>query len=68
MVAITLRVNPLVWHNSWTAIAFRAGQVLRTRTYEVEIVDRLGAGDYARIRDLARQYVAIVQKSRPQVS
>ena len=45
VVAITLRVNPLVWHNSWTAIAFRAGQVLRTRTYEVEIVDRLGAGD-----------------------
>ena len=44
-VAITLRVNPLVWRNSWTAIAYRSGQVLRTRTYEVEIVDRLGAGD-----------------------
>jgi len=28
----------------------------------------VAAGDYARIRDLARQYVAIVQKSRPQVS
>jgi len=45
VVAITLRQNPLVWRNSWTAIAWRAGQVLRTRTYEVEIVDRLGAGD-----------------------
>jgi 2-dehydro-3-deoxygluconokinase len=45
VVAITLRVNPLVWRNSWTAIAYRSGQVLRTRTYEVEIVDRLGAGD-----------------------
>jgi 2-dehydro-3-deoxygluconokinase len=44
-VAITLRVNPLVWRNSWTAIAYRSGQMLRTRTYEVEIVDRLGAGD-----------------------
>ena len=44
-VAITLRVNPLVWRNSWTAIAYRSGQLLRTRTYEVEIVDRLGAGD-----------------------
>jgi 2-dehydro-3-deoxygluconokinase len=44
-VAITLRENPLVWKNSWTAIAYRAGQVLRTRSYEVEIVDRLGAGD-----------------------
>lgn len=45
IVAITLRDNPLVWKNSWTAIAYRNGQVFRTRTYEVEIVDRLGAGD-----------------------
>jgi 2-dehydro-3-deoxygluconokinase len=44
-VAITLRENPLVWKNSWTAIAYREGKVYRTRTYEVEIVDRLGAGD-----------------------
>src|SRR5262245_25502970 len=45
IVAITLRENPLVWKNSWTAIAYRQGRVLRTKTYEVEIVDRLGAGD-----------------------
>jgi 2-dehydro-3-deoxygluconokinase len=45
VVAVTLRENPLVWRNSWTAIAYKDGQVLRTRTYEVEIVDRLGAGD-----------------------
>lgn len=45
MVAITLRENPLVWKNSWTAIVYHEGKVLRTRTYEVEIVDRLGAGD-----------------------
>jgi 2-dehydro-3-deoxygluconokinase len=44
-VAITLRQNPLVWRNSWTAIAYHGGKLLRTRTYEVEIVDRLGAGD-----------------------
>src|SRR5262249_60002695 len=44
-VAITLRDNPLVWRNSWTAMVWQAGKVLRTRTYEVEIVDRLGAGD-----------------------
>jgi 2-dehydro-3-deoxygluconokinase len=44
-VAITLRDNPLVWRNSWTAIAYQAGQIFRTKTYEVEIVDRLGAGD-----------------------
>ena len=45
IVAITLRENPLVWKNSWTAIAYQDGKLLRTRTYEVEIVDRLGAGD-----------------------
>src|SRR5262245_1579429 len=45
IVAITLRENPLVWKNKWTAIALQGGQVLRTQTYEVEIVDRLGAGD-----------------------
>jgi 2-dehydro-3-deoxygluconokinase len=44
-VAITLRDNPLVWRNSWTAIAYSSGQVFKTRSYEVEIVDRLGAGD-----------------------
>jgi 2-dehydro-3-deoxygluconokinase len=44
-VAITLRENPLVWKNSWTAIAYQDGKILRTRTHEVEIVDRLGAGD-----------------------
>jgi len=44
-IAITLRENPLVWKNSWTAMAFQNGTILRTKTYEVEIVDRLGAGD-----------------------
>src|SRR5262249_45104610 len=45
LVAITLRENPLVWKNSWTAIAYQAGKTYRTKSYEVEIVDRLGAGD-----------------------
>jgi 2-dehydro-3-deoxygluconokinase len=45
MVAITLRENPLVWKNTWTAIACQGQTIHRTRTYEVEIVDRLGAGD-----------------------
>jgi 2-dehydro-3-deoxygluconokinase len=45
VVAITIRENPLVWKNTWTAMAYRDGKVFRTRTYEVEIVDRLGAGD-----------------------
>ena len=45
VVAITLRDNPLVWRNSWTGMAYANGTIFRTRTYEVEIVDRLGAGD-----------------------
>ncbi len=44
-IAITVRENPLVWKNSWTAIAYQDGKILRTKQYEVEIVDRLGAGD-----------------------
>jgi 2-dehydro-3-deoxygluconokinase len=43
--AITLRDNPLVWKNGWTAVAWQEGRLLRTKSYEVEIVDRLGAGD-----------------------
>src|SRR5262249_17926039 len=45
IVAITLRENPLVWKNTWSAMAYRTGTVYKTRSYEVEIVDRLGAGD-----------------------
>lgn len=45
VAAVTLRENPLVWKNTWTAIAYRDGTVYRTRSFEVEIVDRLGAGD-----------------------
>jgi 2-dehydro-3-deoxygluconokinase len=44
-IAITLRENPLVWKNTWTAIAYQEGKLYHTRTFEVEIVDRLGAGD-----------------------
>ncbi len=46
-VAITLRENPLVWKNTWTAIAYADGQILRTRTYEVEIVDRLARATHS---------------------
>ncbi len=45
VVAITLRDNPLVWRNSWTAVAYKGGELYTTRSHEVEIVDRLGAGD-----------------------
>jgi 2-dehydro-3-deoxygluconokinase len=44
-VAITLRENPRVWQNSWSALIYAAGTVHRAPRYEVEIVDRIGAGD-----------------------
>jgi 2-dehydro-3-deoxygluconokinase len=44
-VAITLRENPLVWRNTWTAIAYVEGRYFDDVKYELEIVDRLGGGD-----------------------
>jgi len=44
-VAITLRENPLVWRNSWSAIAYADGKFYDDVKYELEIVDRLGGGD-----------------------
>ncbi len=44
-VAITLREDLSVWKNNWTAIAYADGKVFTDRTYTVEIVDRVGAGD-----------------------
>src|SRR3989304_701178 len=45
IVTITLRDSPLVWQNKWTAGACQDGRIYSTKTYEVEIVDRVGAGD-----------------------
>jgi len=45
VVTITLRETPSVWKNYWTAIAYSDGKFYRDRKYEVEIVDRVGAGD-----------------------
>ncbi len=44
-VAITLRENPSVWKNTWTAIVHADGQFYDDRKYELEIVDRIGGGD-----------------------
>jgi 2-dehydro-3-deoxygluconokinase len=44
-VAITLREDLSVWKNNWTAIAYADGKIFADRTYAVEIVDRVGAGD-----------------------
>ena len=45
VVAITLRENVSVWKNNWTAIAYSNGKFYADKTYEVEIVDRVGGGD-----------------------
>ncbi|NUP99440.1 MAG: sugar kinase [Armatimonadetes bacterium] len=44
-VALTLRENPSVWFNSWTAIAWHNGRLYSDVKREVEIVDRVGGGD-----------------------
>ncbi|HEY3113119.1 MAG TPA: sugar kinase [Gemmatimonadaceae bacterium] len=44
-VAITLRENPRVLLNNWSAIVIADGKIHRAPSYEVEIVDRIGAGD-----------------------
>lgn len=45
VVAGTKREAPLVWRNRFAAVGYAAGQVYESAWYEVEIVDRLGAGD-----------------------
>jgi 2-dehydro-3-deoxygluconokinase len=44
-VAITLRENPKVWVNTWSALVLAGGTRHDAPRYEVEIVDRIGAGD-----------------------
>lgn len=44
-VAGVRRETPLVWRNRFGAVGFTAGRHHETPGYEVEIVDRLGAGD-----------------------
>jgi len=45
VVCITLREDVSVLRNRWTAIAYAAGKIYDDLTYDVEIVDRVGAGD-----------------------
>ena len=45
VVCITLREDISVLRNRWTAIAYSAGKIYDDKTYDVEIVDRVGAGD-----------------------
>jgi 2-dehydro-3-deoxygluconokinase len=45
VVAGTRRESPLVWRNRFAAVGYSNGQTYESAWYEVEIVDRLGAGD-----------------------
>jgi 2-dehydro-3-deoxygluconokinase len=44
-LAMTLRQTPSVWRNAVTAVGFAGGRFVRSASYEVEVVDRLGSGD-----------------------
>jgi 2-dehydro-3-deoxygluconokinase len=44
-VAVTLRENPRVLLNSWSAIVAADGKIHNAPRYEVEVVDRIGVGD-----------------------
>ena len=45
IVTITLRGDTSVLRNTWTAIAYAGGQIVDDRTYEIELIDRIGGGD-----------------------
>lgn len=45
VVCITIREDLSVLRNRWTAIAYSGGRIYEDKTYDVEIIDRLGAGD-----------------------
>jgi 2-dehydro-3-deoxygluconokinase len=45
VVCITIREDLSVLRNRWTAIAYSSGKIYEDKTYEVELVDRVGAGD-----------------------
>jgi len=47
IVAITLRQNPSVWRNTWTAIAYEKStdSVYSAPMFDIEVVDRVGSGD-----------------------
>lgn len=44
-VAITLRESHSADRNGWSAMMLHDGQILHSRSYDIEIVDRVGGGD-----------------------
>ena len=45
IVTITVRGDVSVLRNTWTAIAYSEGGFVDDRTYDLELVDRVGGGD-----------------------
>ena len=45
IVTITVRGDVSVLRNTWTAIAYSEGRFVDDRTYDLELVDRVGGGD-----------------------
>jgi 2-dehydro-3-deoxygluconokinase len=45
VVTITIRGDQSVLRNTWTAIACADGECVDDKTYEIEVVDRVGGGD-----------------------
>jgi 2-dehydro-3-deoxygluconokinase len=45
IVTITIRGDLSVLRNTWTAIAYVDGAIINDRTYDLELVDRIGGGD-----------------------
>ena len=45
VVTITIRGDQSVLRNTWTAIACVDGECIDDKTYEIEVVDRVGGGD-----------------------
>ncbi len=45
VVTITLRGDTSVLRNSWTSIAYAGGAIVDDRTYDIELMDRIGGGD-----------------------
>ena len=44
-VAISLRDSISADHNDWSGIFYSDGKVFKSKKYEIQIVDRVGAGD-----------------------
>ena len=44
-LAMTLRETPSVWRNTVSAVGYAGGRFIQARSYDVDVVDRLGSGD-----------------------